>query len=136
MKKSEYTDVEKDSFPSSVYSHQTLNSIRSMKRIYLILSAALLIVSCVQNELESNDIIQQNENNGLSLTRTTDLEGNDSLTVVGAIQSNKQVILWLHVKQTDGKYSLDMSPEYAAQLGIDNSQYSDFVEFLVSYDEF
>lgn len=106
-----------------------------MKKIYLILSAVLLIVSCVQNELDRNDIIQQNENKGLSLTKITDFTGNDSLKVVSAIQSNKHVILWLHVKQMDGSYMLDMSPEYAEQLGIDNTQYNDFVEFLVSYDE-
>lgn len=99
------------------------------------LSATLLIISCVQNELDCNDVVQQNNNEGLLLTRSVDFTGNDSLKVVGAIQSNKQVILWLHVKLIDGIYILDMSPEYAAQLGIDDSQYNAFVEFLVLHNE-
>ena len=107
-----------------------------MKKIFPLLFMVSLFVSCIKNEVDSSDPSLENDRKiSTKVVKVSALSGSESLNVACSLQNDMDLLMLMHLKYHDGKYSLDISESDAVDYGLEMSLYEKYIEIVSLLNE-
>lgn len=98
-----------------------------MRKLFVLLLVSLYITSCIQDKL--NDRVVQDDSDILSdkIIRITEFSGEDSLTVASLLQSDKTLLILMHLIYKEDKLVINLPSAIAEELDIDSALYEKYL---------
>lgn len=107
-----------------------------MKNILPLLFIVFLSVSCIKNDVDSSDPSLGNDRNiSAKVVKVTELSGRDSINIACSLQNDKDLLILMHLKYHDGKYSLDISETDLIDYGVAMQVYEKYIETFSMLNE-